>query len=319
MREANCACHAPAAEVGHGNVAKIVDVAAELGSTQTPRLPSFFVVGPPRTGTSWLYEILRPHASLPGPSKEIRFFDKHFHRGLKWYLAHYKKNGEQRMGEVAPTYFASAEARKRIAEIVPDAKIVCTFRNPVERIISLYRLKRAYGMIRCSVEEAIERDPEFMATSRYASHLRLWQKSFGAKNVLVGIYDDLRNNPQEFVDAVVNFVGVPRFSVTQEEQSGLVHNSDVMTHPRSHFRARTALMVADWFKSKQLDRLVVEFKRSRLRKLVHGGGPPFQAIGPELARQLYERLRPEIESLEAMLQRDLSSWKTPSLNSPEPA
>jgi hypothetical protein len=31
-------------------------------------LPSFFVVGPPRTGTSWLHEVLRWHAVLPFPN-----------------------------------------------------------------------------------------------------------------------------------------------------------------------------------------------------------------------------------------------------------
>lgn len=298
---------------------KFVEAAPGGVRAAQPRLPTFFFIGPPRTGTSWLYEILSAHASLPAPSKESRFFDEHFHRGLKWYLARYKHSRtEQPMGEVAPTYFASAEARERIAEVVPDAKIVCTFRNPVERIISLYRLKRAYGMIRCTLEEAIDRDPEFIATSHYASHLKLWQQRFGKQNVCVALYDDLQKSPQEFVDAVVDFVGIPRFFITKEEQSGFVHTSDAMTHPRSHFRARTALMVADWFKSKQLDRLVVEFKRSRLRKLVHGGGPPFESIAPDLATRLYARLLPEIESLEAMLQRDLSAWKTPRSN-PEKA
>jgi hypothetical protein len=66
---------------------------------------------------------------------------------LNWYLAHFPASPEkQTMGEVAPTYFASARARERIAKLIPDAKVVCVFRNPVERVLSLYRLKRAYGM-----------------------------------------------------------------------------------------------------------------------------------------------------------------------------
>jgi hypothetical protein len=32
-------------------------------------LPSFFIVGPPRTGTTWLHEILRWHTVLPYPTK----------------------------------------------------------------------------------------------------------------------------------------------------------------------------------------------------------------------------------------------------------
>jgi len=105
----------------------------QSAAVDEPSLPSFFVVGPPRTGSSWLHEVLSPHALLPSPSKETRFFDTHFNRGLKWYSDHYTKSAErQRMGEVAPTYFASAAARERIAQTAPEAKIVCVFRNPVD-------------------------------------------------------------------------------------------------------------------------------------------------------------------------------------------
>src|SRR5215467_11453066 len=47
-------------------------------------LPSFFIVGPPRTGTSWLHEILQSHTCLPRV-KETRFFDERFDRGVAWY------------------------------------------------------------------------------------------------------------------------------------------------------------------------------------------------------------------------------------------
>ncbi len=274
-------------------------------------LPSFFVIGPPRTGSSWLHEVLSPHTLLPSPSKETRFFDTHFQRGLKWYVAHYRSLGGQgRVGEVAPTYFASAAARERIAQTVPEAKIVCVFRNPVDRIVSLYRLKRAYGMIPWGFEEAIERDPELMESSRYVSNLKLWQRSFGAHNVLAGIYDDLRESPQAFVDVLADFIGVPRFTLA-DWQFGLVHDSESMTHPRSYYRTRSATMVADWFKARRLDRVVSAFKRSRLRRLVLGGGPPFPKLSREALTRLSDKFQPEIEELEALLHRDLSSWKLP--------
>ncbi len=74
-------------------------------------LPSFFLIGPPRTGTSWLHEVLGRHTLLPSATKETRFFDIHFHRGLKWYRAHYRRRfGHRMMGEVAPTYFCFAES-----------------------------------------------------------------------------------------------------------------------------------------------------------------------------------------------------------------
>ena len=88
--------------------------AASRPSTIEPHrcLPSFFIVGPPRTGTSWLHEILSGHVALPEPTKETRFFDNHFHRGLEWYVHHFPRLAPGRhVGEVAPTYFASAPAR----------------------------------------------------------------------------------------------------------------------------------------------------------------------------------------------------------------
>jgi LPS sulfotransferase NodH len=293
-------------EVSGGTPSPVVvrAVAAEKRS-----LPSFFVVGPPRTGSSWLHEVLRPHTLLPSPSKETRFFDTHFHRGLNWYAAHYRDaGGQRRRGEVAPTYFASAAARERMAEVVPEAKIVCVFRNPVDRIVSLYRLKRAYGLIPWGFEEAIERDPELMDSSRYASTLRLWQRSFGVQKVLAGVYDDLRRNPQAFVDSLVDFIGVPRFRLA-DWQYGRVHDSETMTHPRSYYWTRSATLLAEWFKARRLDLVVRAFKRSRLRKLVLGGGAPFPQLSTDVLSRLHARLRPEIEELEAMVRRDFSGWK----------
>jgi hypothetical protein len=273
-------------------------------------LPSFFVIGPPRTGSSWLHEILSPHTVLPSPSKETRFFDTHFQRGVKWYLDHYHADSQRKIGEIAPTYFASTAARERMAQTVPEAIIVCVFRDPVERIVSLYRLKRAYGLIPWEFEEAIERDPELMESSRYASNLKLWRRSFGKDKVLAMVYDDLRETPQEFVDSLVDFIGVPRFKLARW-QYGFVHDSEHMTHPRSYYRTRSATLLADWLKARRMDRMVSAFKRSRLRKFVLGGGPPFPKLPADILAPLHEKLRPEIDELETILQRDLSAWKNP--------
>jgi len=96
------------------------DCAAETtaihGMESSRKLPSFFVIGPPRTGTSWLHNVLSQRAWLSSPTKETRFFDRHFHRGIDWYISHYRAADEgRRIGEIAPTYFASNEARERIA------------------------------------------------------------------------------------------------------------------------------------------------------------------------------------------------------------
>lgn len=272
-------------------------------------LPSFFIVGPPRTGTSWLYEVLRQHITLPSPLKETRFFDQHFQRGLKWYRTHYPSVAAKHVGEIAPTYFASDVAAKRIAQIIPHAKIVCVFRDPVVRVLSLYRLKRAYGLIPWNFEQALHRDPELIESSRYASHLKTWQLAMGKDNVLATIYDDLRDSPQSYLDAVTDFVGIPRI-VLDHKALARVHDTESLTLPRSYYRTRSASMIADWFKARRLGRIVAAFHRSPLRKLVLGGGEPFAQESRDIAAQLYDTFRPEVEQLEAMLNRDFSSWKS---------
>jgi len=228
-------------------------------------LPSFFVVGPPRTGTTWLYEILRQRAVLPTPTKETRFFDTHFHRGLDWYSAHFPASPAQRLvGEVAPTYFASTKASERIAKLLPAAKVVCVFRNPVERILSLYKLKCAYGLIPWTFEQAMVRDPEMLESGRYATRLQAWQGTLGRDQVMSMLYDDLRDEPQTFLNTLADFIGLPRF-VLKESETRSVHASEFMTQPRSYRRTRNASTLAEWFKARRLDRLVAAVRNSPLR------------------------------------------------------
>ena len=50
-------------------------------------LPTFLGIGVPRGGTTWLHTLLATHPDvyIPTRRKEIRFFDRHFDRGLGWY------------------------------------------------------------------------------------------------------------------------------------------------------------------------------------------------------------------------------------------
>jgi Sulfotransferase domain len=281
---------------------------------QTPhesvRLPSFIVAGPPRTGTSWLHKVLSQYTSLPSPTKETRFFDTHFQRGLKWYGAHFvASRRDLPIGEVGPTYFASPKACERIAATIPKAKLIFVFRNPVQRVVSLYRIKRAYGMLPWSFENALDRDPELIESGMYAKHLEGWQRSFPSDQLLPTVYDDLRSDPQSYLDKLCEFIGIPPI-VLSMAHLGNVHSSERMTEPRSYITTRSATAVADWLKARGLDHVVAAVSNSSLMKLFVGGGEPFPEVSEELVHELYRRFHPEVERLEGMLGRELSAWKS---------
>jgi hypothetical protein len=282
---------------------------------QNKELPSFFILGPPRTGTTWLHEILGPSTLLPSPTKETRFFDRHFRRGLDWYVAHFPALPEPRpMGEVAPTYFASVHARERIAKLIPHAKVVCVFRNPVDRVLSLYRLKRAHGMSPWTFEQAMLKDPELLESGRYATHLKAWFSALGKKQVLVTVYEDLKRNPQAYLNTLTDFLGIARISLTSS-QLRFTNASEGLTHPRSYFLTRAASEMADWFKAVRLDRLLVAAKRKYFLRLLLHSGSSFESLSTERTGKLYELFRPEVEELEALLNRSFPNWKSAAANS----
>src|SRR5581483_4595960 len=258
-------------------------------------LPSFFIVGPPRTGTSWLHEVLSGHVALPEPTKETRFFDEHFQRGLGWYLRHYPAAGADRQaGEVAPTYFASTLARVRIQRTIPQARIVCIFRNPVQRVLSLYRVKRAYGLIPWNFEQAMLNDPELLASGMYATNLKAWQIAFGRERVLATLYDDLREQPQSYLDSLLDFLRLPRFTLTPS-QIHCIHSSEIMTQPRSYYGTRTSMALAARLRAWRFDRVVASVRKSPLCGLVLGGGTAFSELPREVAKRVCDLFRPEVE------------------------
>jgi len=275
----------------------------------TPVLPSFFIIGPPRTGTSWLHQVLSKRASLSHPTKETRFFDRHFDRGLDWYGSHYRKAVPGRpVGEIAPIYFASPETRERIAALIPQARIVCTFRNPVDRVVSLYRLKRAYGFIPWNLEEALERDPELMESSRYSAHLKGWRKTFGNSQVMVTMHEDMQADPQGYLDRLVDFVGVPRVTLVASHRRRVLTSED-MTEPRNYYLTRGAILLSEWSRARRLDSVIAAAKKLGALKLFVGGGTPFPEVPSVQRAKLRELFRPDVDELEGMLNRDLSSWK----------
>ena len=174
------------------------------------RLPSFIHVGPPRTGTTWLHQKLMGHVGLP-IRKETRFFDLHYDRGVEWYCNAFGDcPPDVPLGEMGPTYFSNASARERIKHLIPDCKIVVTFREPAARLYSLYRLIRSGSR---PVSDTFDEYWRFQLDSgadlcSYATHLKRWQAAFGKSRVLALFYEDLDSDPQDYLDSICSFIGV---------------------------------------------------------------------------------------------------------------
>ena len=148
-------------------------------------LPKVLFVGPPRTGTTWIWEYLRARGDivLPEGVKETWFFSNMFHKGVDWYASHFKhKEACSAVIEVDPTLFSHPEAPRRCTRFLgSDVLVVVTVRDPVERSWSHYLHARRYGWTRKSLEQAIQEIPDIIEASRYSKHIPRWKSVFGEK------------------------------------------------------------------------------------------------------------------------------------------
>ena len=123
--------------------------------------PNFFIVGAPRSGTTSLYEYLKevPEVFM-SPVKEPNFFNLSVENDLflskpirekKKYLDLFKNvKDEKAIGEASPTYLWDPKTPKLIHEIIPDAKIIISLRDPVERTFSHYLMYFRNGIMKDS-------------------------------------------------------------------------------------------------------------------------------------------------------------------------
>lgn len=178
------------------------------------RLPDAIVVGAPKCGTTTLCGALALH---PGvfmyPRKEIHFFNHHYGRGLGWYGSLFRAAppGAVVM-EGTPDYAMAghaAEALPRIAGDLPGVRLVYMARDPIARIESHYVQMVANGRRALPLGEALDRWPEVVDTSRYATILGEMAVHVGRERIWVTTLEDYAADPMAVHAGVLRFLGLP--------------------------------------------------------------------------------------------------------------
>jgi hypothetical protein len=161
---------------------------------------------------------------------------------------------------------------------------------------------------RGSFEETVATNRIIGESSRYAHHLANWQRSFGRDRVLVCFYDDLEKSPQTFLDQISDFIGAKRIKVAGSSMAS--ERVNTVTHaPRSRKLAQNARNARDWMRLHRWHRAVEMLEQAGVWRFCFGGGEEFGTLDPKIDARLREHFRPEIEALEQLVGRDLSSWK----------
>jgi len=119
--------------------------------------PDFIVIGGQRCGTTTIFKTLAQHPQVLRPltDKGTDYFTLHYSRGLAWYRgrmpleasrrARRRRQGDAKVFEACTYYMFHPVAIERLAQALPNVKLVAMLRNPVSRAFSAYKHELARG------------------------------------------------------------------------------------------------------------------------------------------------------------------------------
>lgn len=303
------------------------------------RVPDFYIVGAPRSGTTALYSVLSNHPQTCMPlEKEPMFFSlwdqppfyeirKTRHK-LSWvkvtldeYLELFSgaKDG-QILGEGSTWYLYKHKTvipniKRLYGDDFRKIKIIILLRNPAERAWSQYLAKISEKVENLDFATAIkpetiqkrQRDRltptyDYMGVSRYFDQVKAYLDNFS--KVKIYFYEEMFGRENADVSPVLEFLGLD-FNVNQALPK-VVNPSGI---PSNSFFAHAMNLFFSNYGLKSILKKAVPPKMRRDIKLLSKARmlrkPP---IDPVIRQDLLRQYQEDIFNLQRLLDKDLSFW-----------
>lgn len=264
-------------------------------------IPNFLYIGTSKAGSTWIFKVLSWHPQIyMYPGKDLGFFTSDFDKGWDWYIGNFNPEPQHRVvGEVSHSYLVSEDARDRIHELLPNAKLMVCLREPVQRTFSQYLDGIKNGKIHGTLEEELELTPSLINRSRYGTHLERYLEKFPREQVHIGCFDELVTAPSRFASRIFEFLGVDPLEIPEKLQQKVL--------PAAKPRVRSIAMAAKEV-AKIADRMGLRGLRGKVktspmvRNLLYR---PFTdesrpTMPPEIEARLRDLMAGEVQRLDAL-------------------
>ncbi|UQU66628.1 sulfotransferase domain-containing protein [Couchioplanes caeruleus] len=212
-------------------------------------LPDFLIVGTKRGGTTSLWRYLVQHPLVPRlfpawNTKTSHYFEENWSRGQAWYRSHFPTERQRaalerrygappKVGEAAPLYMFHPLVADRVADLMPQVRIIVLLRDPVERAYSHWKERRGEGVEPLGFAEALAAEQErtagererliaepgsvseafdwysYRARGRYLEHLEPWLARFPREQMLFLPSETLYRDPAGTYARTLDFIGLP--------------------------------------------------------------------------------------------------------------
>lgn len=201
------------------------------------RLANFIIGGTDKAGTTSVFTYLMQHPAVCAASaKETDFFRHEFtgdlSRDREAYGAYFRHCAPAAtvVMEASPAYLAEASVvAPRMAQLLPDVKLLFILRNPVERLYSSYKFHLAKLNIPSSmpIEQYVEKCLAYdrgaasaaelgvnewclktLRAGHYFEYLRSFFAHFPRHNIRVMFFEQLERDAQGFMVELSGFLGI---------------------------------------------------------------------------------------------------------------
>ena len=289
-------------------------------------LPNFLVIGAAKAGTTALYWYLAEHPDVfMSPKKETNYFaygrdgqgrllygDPEYHQFPIQTLAAYQQlfagaGDALAIGEASPIYLECPQAAERIGQVLPEARLVCCLRHPVDRAYSDFQMDLRRRRHRLSPGRDLtpgadwaRLESRWMQLGFYHGQLKRYYDRFPRQQIHVFLFDDLKCDPVKTVQGIYRFLGVaPDFvpDFDAPHNPGGMPESRVLEGIFTNPRLRSAVWP-----------LVPKRAANWLRRLRTRNMRPAPPLPPELRRELSQQLRSEILNTSELIGRNLDHW-----------
>jgi hypothetical protein len=210
---------------------RVSDVVAERPFDPRLPVPNLFIVGAAKAGTTSLHGYLSEHPEVfMSERKEPHYFASFTMRGefdnfmppVRDVEAYQRlfvgSEGRKVAGEASPSYLCDVDAARRIKAAIPQAKIIISLRNPVERAYSEYLMAFHAGQEKLSFDDALVADArrekgwgtsfQYVERGLYADQVQRYLDVFGRANVLTILFEELIRDTPKVMAEVAQFLAI---------------------------------------------------------------------------------------------------------------
>jgi len=299
------------------------------GAKIVSNLPDFIIIGAMKAGTTLAFDALRQHNQIFIPErKENHFYSlwqSNTHTPLEgakdpisqldqYYKLFDKAPSTAIIGEASTSYLYTKNAPENIHSIIPDCKILCFLRNPVDRAYSHY-LWHVRNGLEPEVEFllALALEPKrvkekadwgnYLRVGLYHQQLTRYYSRFPEKNILVTLFDDLVSDKEGTINSIYQWL---------EVDSTFSPNLEICRNPSGIPRfkwinnfSKTDPSIKKWLQSVLPIKLYYFLTKIRDKNLQ-------KPIFPMETRiKLQEFYKEDIQKLQALIDKDLTHWLIP--------